>query len=305
MTTLTIEPVEMMTRAEAERATERIRSALDRVSIAWGQLGERIAEAYQRRADLALGYGSWAEYAAAELRPAEGLAADVRRQLVGLLSAEGMSTRAIAPTVGVKSDQTVRADLARQVRDNHAPESNPLADDVAPTSTYRKAKWPERQPVERIDPVTGEVLDEEPRPITGLDGKTYTRRETTTAPTDSEEEPVTRWDRWDEARELAAQGLPLTEVHERLGYPSSPGAFHGTARARGITFPDARIVARNRKRSADVLDRATGVIVTAVENLHDIVNPAHLDAAARDEALARLLAARHNLNLFIRTLKDS
>lgn len=298
MTTLTVEPVEMMTRAEAERATERIRSALDRVSVAWGQLGERIAEAYQRRADLALGYASWAEYAAAELRPAEGLAADVRRQLVGLLSAEGMSTRAIAPTVGVTQRQ-----VSTDVRSNFSPD--PQVVHAAPPAELT----PSRTPPERIDPATGEVLDEEPRPITGLDGKTYTRRETTTAPTDSEEEPVTtkvtNWGRWDEARELAAQGMTITEVHERLGYPSSPGAFHGTARARGITFPDARIVARNRKRSADVLDRATGVIVTAVENLHDIVNPAHLDAAARDEALARLLAARHNLNLFIRTLKDS
>lgn len=42
--------------------------------------------------------------------------------MVRMLSDEGMSTRAIAPIVGVKSDQTVRADLdASQVRDRHAP----------------------------------------------------------------------------------------------------------------------------------------------------------------------------------------
>lgn len=40
-------------------------------------------------------------------RPPTALAAEVRRELVGLLSARGMSTRAIAPSVGV-SDMTVR-----------------------------------------------------------------------------------------------------------------------------------------------------------------------------------------------------
>ena len=49
-----------LTEAEARRLTERIRTALDRVSSAWADLAERVAEAYQRRADLALGYGSWA-----------------------------------------------------------------------------------------------------------------------------------------------------------------------------------------------------------------------------------------------------
>ena len=90
----------MLTGHDARRLTERIRTALDRVSTAWADLADRITEAYQRRADLALGYGSWSEYAEAELKPSEGLAADVRRQLVGMLSAQGMSTRAIAPTVG-------------------------------------------------------------------------------------------------------------------------------------------------------------------------------------------------------------
>lgn len=152
-----------LTEAEARRLTERIRTALDRVSTAWADLAEQIAEAYQRRADLALGYASWADYAAAELKPSEGLAADVRRQLVGMLSAQGMSTRAIAPTVGVTQRQ-----VSTDVRSNFSPEP------------------------ERIDHETGEVL--EPKPVApthfaaehpeveraeakvvGLDGKTYTR----------------------------------------------------------------------------------------------------------------------------------
>lgn len=117
---MTIESIPL-TADDARRLTERIRIRLDRVSTAWADLGEAITEAFQRRADLALGYGSWADYADAELKPAKGLAVEVRRQLVSMLSAAGMSTRAIAPAVGVKSDQTIRADLARQVRDDHAP----------------------------------------------------------------------------------------------------------------------------------------------------------------------------------------
>ena len=66
--------VALLTEQEARRATDRIRLALDRVSTAWADLGERITDVYQRRADLALGYDSWAEYAEAELKPTEGLA---------------------------------------------------------------------------------------------------------------------------------------------------------------------------------------------------------------------------------------
>lgn len=177
--------MDLMTRGEAAHVTELIRAALDRVSTAWGQLGERISEAYQRRADLALGYNSWAEYAEAELKPAEGLAADVRRQLVGLLSAQGMSTRAIAPTVGV-TDRQVRYDA--QVGKDFPP---------VPGSTVATRDGVVIAEQQHIDLATGEVLDIPQAPvtathephreavepvaprITGLDGKTYTRPERT------------------------------------------------------------------------------------------------------------------------------
>ena len=105
---MSITPTIPMSADEARVATERIRLALDQVSTAWADLGERITDAYQRRADLALGYSSWAAYADAELRPSHELSADIRRELVGLLSAQGMSTRAIAPTVGVSKDTVYR-----------------------------------------------------------------------------------------------------------------------------------------------------------------------------------------------------
>ena len=198
-----------LTEAEARRLTERIRTALDRVSTAWADLAERITEAYQRRADLALGYATWAEYADAELRPAEGLAVEVRRQLVSMLSAAGMSTRAIAPTVGV-SDRQAAYDRAAGVQSLHT------SPDQQSYPQARRAPWPERRDdpdPERIDPRTGEVvpaptfkpldvtdwtpeeLDAQiaaddaviesyeratvpaPVKVVGLDGKTYTRPE--------------------------------------------------------------------------------------------------------------------------------
>ncbi len=69
-----------------------------------------------------------------------------------MLSAQGMSTRAIAPVVGVRSDQTIRADLAK-VRDDHAPELLDML--IGPES----------------------VSDPTPAKIIGRDGKTYTRPE--------------------------------------------------------------------------------------------------------------------------------
>lgn len=192
---MTLQPTELLTEHEARRLTERIRTALDRVSTAWADLAERIGEAYERRADLALGYSSWAEYAETELKPPSALAAEVRRELVGLLSARGMSTRAIAPTVGVGQTQIRRDQVSQdgspQVGSAYPPDHH-VVPDVPPG------------PAERIDFATGEVIRDQragtippssatdveeqdtgmgmppaprPAPITGLDGKQYTRPE--------------------------------------------------------------------------------------------------------------------------------
>ena len=104
----------------AKRITERIRLTLDSTSRNLSRLAELVNEAYQRRADLALGYGSWAEYSNAEFgEETRDLAPQFRRQLVGMLSAEGMSTRAIAPAVGV-NQSTIARD--RQVMQPASPE---------------------------------------------------------------------------------------------------------------------------------------------------------------------------------------
>lgn len=181
---MSLTPAAPMSADEARVATERIRLALDQVSTAWADLGERITDAYQRRADLALGYSSWAAYADAELRPSHELSADIRRELVGLLSAQGMSTRAIAPTVGV-SNKTISLD--RQV----LPQVTPAAGTERAGSTIATAEGVVIAQAEHIDLATGEVLGEEPpapTTITGLDGKTYTRPEP--APTKQRRRPL-------------------------------------------------------------------------------------------------------------------
>lgn len=152
-------------REDARRLTERIRTALDRVSTAWADLAERISEAYQRRADLALGYGSWAEYAEAELKPEHGIAAEVRRQLVAMLAAQGMSTRAIAPTVGVSQQQVSRDQVTHHVSpgvdDNDDEQAGPLGVVISDDTAYD------------LEDAAAEVATQ--RAVTGLDGKTYTR----------------------------------------------------------------------------------------------------------------------------------
>lgn len=179
------EVVDSLTEPEARRLTERIRVALDRVSTAWADLAERITEAYQRRADLALGYRSWAEYAEAELKPSGAIAAEVRRELVAMLSAQGMSNRAIAPTVGV-SEPTARRD-AQQVRHGDAPTPDPVGIDggeaVTPTAPRPRdgaREIPAEPAVEQRE--SGAATPPAPRTVTGLDGKTYPRPEPKTPP---------------------------------------------------------------------------------------------------------------------------
>jgi hypothetical protein len=164
---------------EARRLTERIRRDLDRVASGWADLAAHIAEAYERRADLALGYDSWEAYASAELKPSEGIAAEVRRELVGLLSARGMSTRAIAPTVGVTQRQ-----ISTDVRSNFSPERiNPITGEIVPAPTFGAVDvtdWTNDEITEDLEACEAETAHWEettvPAPkITGLDGKTYTR----------------------------------------------------------------------------------------------------------------------------------
>lgn len=174
---MTVAAPEPMTQAEARRITERIRVALDRVASGWADLAERVAEAYERRADLAMGYASWEAYANAELRPSQGIAAEVRRELVGLLSAKGMSTRAIAPTMGVSPRQAAY-DASAGVQQLH---TSPERIDITTGEVITEPRGGMESPSPSIDVEAQDVPAQPPAPrpatIVGLDGKNYSRPE--------------------------------------------------------------------------------------------------------------------------------
>lgn len=189
---MTVETTPLLTESEARRLTLRIGLLLDSAAGVLDNLSASIREARDRRADLALGYESWAEYATAEFGDrTAGLAPAIRRELVASLSVEvegspALSTRQIAPAVGVSRD-TISKDRARQVSDDLTPA---LAIDVNAdrasgvqelnTSEQTVQEAPRAAPAAAVlppfDPATGEVLDAPaPRPaVLGLDGKTYT-----------------------------------------------------------------------------------------------------------------------------------
>lgn len=91
-----------LTRDEARTLTDDIRSRVV-------DLLPRIKEAYEGRADRALGYPSWHEYCTAELEGLRVPLAD-RPAMVAELRQTGMSTRAIGAALGV-DPKTVRNDL--------------------------------------------------------------------------------------------------------------------------------------------------------------------------------------------------
>lgn len=135
----------------ARRLTERIRLIAGNVADNVEKLRALVAEAKQGNVHELLGYPSWTAY----LQDVFGdeplrLARDVRQELVAELAAQGMSTRAIAPIVGV--------DHATIVRDTQRGAPAP----------------PDPVVVIHVNAETGEVADEAPREIAGLDGKTYT-----------------------------------------------------------------------------------------------------------------------------------
>lgn len=93
-----------LTEPDARALTAQIRTSVE-------ELLPLIRTAYQRRADLALGYASWEAYCDGELVGLRLAVAD-RREAVAGLRGDGMSQRAIASALGV-GQSTVRDDLAQ------------------------------------------------------------------------------------------------------------------------------------------------------------------------------------------------
>jgi hypothetical protein len=184
---------------EARRRRDRIQLLLGAITEQTNKVAAILEEAKMRDDYLTLGYKSWTAYITGEYA---GLLADLgrveRREVVGSLTASGMSTRAIAGVVGT-SQKTVVKDL--QV----IPEVSP-GDDLAYSFECGSHCWhsPICQRVKKtpqkitetkcdvegredhvargddLDVALGDCqtfLDEHPVPtdrkVTGLDGKLY------------------------------------------------------------------------------------------------------------------------------------
>lgn len=109
---MTTPAAQMMTEADARRITERIRFTATTARESIEKLQRLVTQAQEGQAHVVLGYKSWTAYLADVLgsEPLR-LPREKRQELVGYLAGEGMSTRAIAPVVGV-SHTTVRHDIA-------------------------------------------------------------------------------------------------------------------------------------------------------------------------------------------------
>lgn len=140
-----------MTETDARKLTERIRITAHNYTEAKAKLLELVQEAKDGGAHEALGYASWTAYLAEVLgdEPLR-LARDDRQDMVKVLSAEGMSTRAIAPIVGSSKD-TVQRDIAGVSDETPAP--------AAPVQGLDGKQYARREPkpTEYFDAVTGEI----------------------------------------------------------------------------------------------------------------------------------------------------
>lgn len=165
-----------MSVTEARRITERIRLAAMSFADAKAKLAQYVDEAREGRAWAVLGFRSWTEYLTDVFSDEPlRLTRDERREIVGQLSDAGMSTRAIAPIVGM-SQKTVVKDL--QV----IPEVSPAPAPADSEEDYSELVNGLEHVVTHVSidpPVPGAARGPLPVPkkITGIDGKEYSRPE--------------------------------------------------------------------------------------------------------------------------------
>ena len=135
---------------DAERLDKRLRLMVGTARENFEKVGRLLDEAKQGRAHDVLGFKSWTAYVADVLGGTLQLSGEARQTMLQLMSAEGMSVRAISAATGV-SKSTVDRDLV-QVSHNGTP-----------------------QGFGRIMcPTIGHITRPEAT-VTGIDGKTYTK----------------------------------------------------------------------------------------------------------------------------------
>lgn len=157
---------------DAEKLTERIRYMAMSVRDGVEKLQKLVSDAQEGQAHLALGYPSWTAYIAEVMgdEPLQLRNREERREVVSWLAGQGMSTRAIAPVVGV-DQKTVSNDL-RAPREEVSSPAEPEVPTFDPTPSWDQAGATYDIPPHTVTPGT----------VTGMDGKTYSRPEQKEAP---------------------------------------------------------------------------------------------------------------------------
>ncbi|MDF2991860.1 MAG: hypothetical protein K0S37_2374 [Microbacterium sp.] len=154
--------VTLLSEGEAQRLTQRIQLTASSVRDGLFKLRNLVDEARDSNVWQVMGFASWTAYLADTLgaEPMR-LGRDERQELVGYLAGEGLSTRAIAPIVGV-AHKTVARDLAPVSNDTPDSDASPASDPAvaAPVAS----------------PTSADAATVPPK-IQGLDGKQYTRPE--------------------------------------------------------------------------------------------------------------------------------
>jgi transposase-like protein len=149
----------------APATAEEARELTDRIKVAVDGTWELIKRAYLSRTWAALGYTSWDDYCTREFGTSRlRLPREERQEVVASLRDTGMSVRAIAAATG-NSTRTVGNDI-RQVSQSTTPE--PVSQEPSPADLAG-------EPDDEDDAIEAEIV-EEPRKVTGTDGKTYTAK---------------------------------------------------------------------------------------------------------------------------------
>lgn len=148
--------VALLSVGEAQRLDQRLKLTIESIDNSLFKLRNLLDEAKTSNSWSVLGFPSWTAYFVSlfEGRTTQ-LPADQRREITGYLAEEGLSSRAIAPVVGV-SDRMVRKDLASG--GNQVPTS--LEDDVV-------------EAIEETEEPTAGEAGVPARHVTGMDGKQY------------------------------------------------------------------------------------------------------------------------------------
>lgn len=209
----------------AQRRAERIRFHATNANEAMQSLQKLVHQARELEDHVTLGYASWTAYVK-DLFGDEPLrlARDVRRELVAELSDAGMSTRAIAPIVGV-SNYTIAKDIEgvrNLTTDAGGPEDPPRPDEASvglrpdEVAALMASGFVDSVDDLLVDTRTGDIVGpviteqtvtEKVKTITGLDGKEYQRSE----PKAARRRPIT-----DQARDLGWDIRKQAEKLQRL-----------------------------------------------------------------------------------------